>query len=105
MEQITYEALTDKTHRSQASLDAEIQTIIAEGRSYDRQEHVDGMQCVAAPVFNELGSPICTLSISGPSVRMSDAVFIDHGDAVAQTAHMATQLLGGIPPNHWMSNE
>ena len=105
MEQITYEALTDKTHRSQASLEAEIQIIIAEGRSYDRQEHVDGMQCVAAPVFNELGSPICTLSVSGPSVRMSDAVFIDHGDAVARTAHTATQLLGGIPPNQWMSND
>jgi hypothetical protein len=24
---------------------------------------------------------------------------------VAQTAHTATQLLGGIPPNHWMSND
>ena len=105
MEQITYEAMTDKTHQSQASLEAEIQLIIAEGRSFDREEHVDGMQCVAAPVFNELGSPICTLSISGPSIRISDAVFIGHGDAVAQTAHMATQLLGGIQPSHWMSND
>ena len=53
-----------------------------------------GMQCVAAPVFNELGSPICTLSISGPSVRISDAVFIDHGDAVCSNrSYWRPQLL------------
>ena len=32
----------------------EMDRIIAEGWSYDREEHVDGMQCVAAPVFGEL---------------------------------------------------
>lgn len=108
MEQITNEALEDKAHRFQAGLEAEMQTSNAEGRSYDRAEHVDGMQCVAGSVFNELGSSICTLSIGGPSVRISDAVFIGHDDAVAQTAqraHTATQLLDGIPSNHWMSND
>jgi DNA-binding IclR family transcriptional regulator len=104
MGQITYEAVADKMHRFQASLEAEIRAIIAEGRSYDRQEHVDGMQCVAAPVFKEPSSPTRPLTISRPSVRISDAVFINHSDSLTQTAHTTNQLFGGVPPKHWMSN-
>ena len=101
MDQLTYHALTDKTHQSKSSLTKEIGRIIEKGCAYDREEHVEGMQCVAAPVFNELGAPICTLSISGPRVRITEEVLIGHGDAVAQTANRATQLIGGIPPSHW----
>ena len=82
----------------------EIDLIIAEGRSYDREEHVDGMQCVAAPVFGEFGAPICALSVSGPSVRVTEPVLVGHGDAVSKTAQMATQLLGGVVPKHWSSD-
>jgi IclR family acetate operon transcriptional repressor len=104
MDQLSFDAMTEKTLRSKASLSEEIERIIAEGRSYDREEHVEGMQCVAAPVFNELGSPICALSVSGPSVRVTEEVLVGHGNAVSKTAHLATQLLGGIPPKHWVSD-
>ena len=96
--------MTRKTLGSRASLSEEIDCIIAEGRSYDREEHVDGMQCVAAPVFGELGAPICALSVSGPSVRVTETVLVGHGDAVSKTAQMATQLLGGVVPKHWSSD-
>ncbi|HCL68171.1 MAG TPA: hypothetical protein DIC49_01540 [Gammaproteobacteria bacterium] len=103
MDQMTYDALTNKTHQSKNSLTKEIERIIEEGRSYDREEHVERMQCVAAPVFNELGAPVCALSISGPGVRITEEVLIRHGDAVAQTANHATQLVGGISPSHWVT--
>jgi IclR family acetate operon transcriptional repressor len=104
MDQLSFDAMTAKTLCSKASLNQEVEWIIAEGRSYDREEHVEGMQCVAAPVFNETGSPICALSVSGPSVRVTEAVLVGHGNAVLKTAHLATQLLGGIPPKHWASD-
>jgi IclR family acetate operon transcriptional repressor len=98
---LVFDALTDKTLQTKDGLTREIHQIIEEGRSYDREEHVAGMQCVAAPVFNELGMPLCALSVSGPSVRVTETVLVGHGDAVAKTADLATQLLGGIAPKHW----
>ena len=105
MDQLSFDAMTEKTLCSKALLNQEVERIIAEGRSYDREEHVEGMQCVAAPIFNETGSPICALSVSGPSVRVTEAVLVGHGNAVLKTAHLATQLLGGIPPKNWASDD
>ncbi len=82
----------------------EIDRIIADGWSYDREEYVDGMQCVAAPVFGELGAPICALSVSGPSVRVTEPVLVVHGEPVSKTAQMAAQLLDGVIPKHWSSD-
>ncbi len=104
MDQLNFDAMTQNTLGSPTSLSEEFDRIIAEGRSYDREEHVNGMQCVAAPVFGELGAPICALSVSGPSVRMTEPVLVGHGDAVSKTAQMATQLLGGVVPKHWSSD-
>ena len=101
MDQLTYDALTNKTHQSKNSLTKEIERIIEEGRSYNREEHVEGMRCVATPVFIELGVPVCAFSVGGAGVRITEEVLIGHGDAVAQTANQATQLISGIPPSDW----
>ena len=105
MDDLIFHELTEKTHRSKISLAREIQTILKDGCSYDREEHVQGMQCVAAPVFNELGYPICALSISGPSVRLNEIVLAQHGDTVAAIGNLGTQLVGGQPPSHWLQYE
>ena len=102
MDVLIFKELTEKTHRSKTSLAREIQTIIKDGCSFDREEHVQGMQCVAAPVFNELGQPICALSVSGPTVRLSEIVLAQHGDTVASIGNLGTQLVGGQPPDHWL---
>ena len=104
LDQLNFDAMTQNTLGSPTSLSEEIDRIIAEGRSYDREEHVNGMKCVAAPVFGELGAPICALSVSGPSVRVTEPVLVGHGDAVSKTAQMATQLLGGVVLKHWSSD-
>ena len=104
MDQLNFDAMTQKRLGSRASLSEEIDRIIAEGRLYDREEHVDGMQCVAAPGFGEHVAPMCALSISGSSVRVTESVLVGHGDAAWKTAQMATQLLSGAVPKHWSSD-
>ena len=101
MDDLTFHELTENTHRSKNSLAMEIQTIIKDGCSYDREEHVQGMQCVAAPVFNEQGHPICALSVSGPSIRLSKIVLAQHGHTVSVIGNLGTQLVGGHPPTYW----
>ncbi|MEE2820241.1 MAG: IclR family transcriptional regulator [Pseudomonadota bacterium] len=104
MAQLNFDAMTHKTLRSRASLFEEVERIITKSRSYDREEHVDGMCCVATPVFGELGAPIFALSVTGPSIRVTEEVSVGHCDAVSKTAHTATQLLGGVVPKHWSSD-
>lgn len=104
MAQMNFDAMPHETLRSTASLSEEIERLISRGRSYDREEHVDGMRCAAAPVFGELGAPICALSVIGPSVRITEEVSVGHGNAVSRTAHTAIQLLGCVALKHWSSH-
>ena len=80
--QLNFDVITHKTLRSRASLSKEIERIIAEGWSYDPEEYVDGMHCIAALVFRELGALISALSVCcpfGSSVRVTETSLCWHG--------------------------
>jgi|TARA_B110000305_G_scaffold172798_1_gene190963 IclR family acetate operon transcriptional repressor len=103
IDSLDYLKFTTKTHRGLRTLKREIAEVLMLGCAFDREEHVAGMQCVAAPVFNEVGHPICTLSVSGPLVRISEQVLRKHGEAVRAMGQRATELIGGQPPRHWIA--
>ena len=101
--EMEFPALTAQTLTSREALLQETQGIVAAGCAFDREEHLEAMCCVAAPVFNEVGFPICALSVSGPSVRISESVLADHAALVKSTGREATAFLGGQPPAHWIA--
>lgn len=101
VKRLHYPELTAQTLQTADAFRAEIEAVIEAGCAYDREEHVVGMQCVAAPVFSEIGEPICALSISGPSVRMDATRLASNAQAVTRACARATRLLGGQPPAHW----
>jgi IclR family transcriptional regulator, acetate operon repressor len=98
-----FPSLTEHTLVNRDAMVQEVGRIVARGCAYDREEHVEGMRCVAAPVFNEVGYPICALSVSGPSVRIGDAVLDQHARAVNAMGQRATEFLGGQVPSHWVA--
>jgi DNA-binding IclR family transcriptional regulator len=64
-------AFTAHTHRSAASLLTDIEYIRARGYAFDREEHEDGICCVAAaipPVGSQAPSGI---SVTGPAYRVT----------------------------------
>lgn len=63
-------ALTDKTLTDRDELIGELQSIRERGLAFDRGEHVDGWQCVAAPIA-PTGDPVGALSVSGRTHHMS----------------------------------
>jgi IclR family acetate operon transcriptional repressor len=73
---------TDKTRDTLPALLKDIQEIRHRGWSVDDEEHTLGMRCVAAPIFNEYGETIAGISISGPSVRVSDQKLSTFGPIV-----------------------
>lgn len=66
--------LSPKTICRPEILRGELQRIRAEGVAFDRQECVDGIVCVAAPVVSK-GRPIAALSITGPLGRLKTERF------------------------------
>ena len=105
IDRLTYDMFADKTHQSKSPPTEEIEWIIEQGRSYDREEHVEGTPCVAAAVFYELGAPICVLNIRGPRVRISEKLLVGYVDTAARTANWAIQSLRGLSPSHWAEYE
>ncbi|HEY4198964.1 MAG TPA: IclR family transcriptional regulator [Devosiaceae bacterium] len=93
--------LTPKTLTRASDLRAELKTIAQQGYAVDDEETAPGLRCVAAVVFNHMAEPLCAISVSGLSARMTKERVPQLGQLVANTALELTELLGGIvPENH-----
>ncbi|SLN53950.1 Acetate operon repressor [Falsiruegeria litorea R37] len=59
------------------------------GYAFDADEKTDGMRCIAAPVFDAFGEPVAGISVSGPTVRVTD----EDIDGLAQAVKTAARTL------------
>jgi len=62
---------TDNTVTTRETLDRKLARIREEGISFDEEETVEGLRCIAAPVVVD-GEPLGALSVSGPSQRFNN---------------------------------
>ncbi|WP_224824438.1 HTH-type transcriptional regulator BhcR [Cognatishimia sp. MH4019] len=88
------EAFTGKTLTSLPALEAELETIRAQGYSFDDEEKTTGMRCVAAPVRDASGLAVAGLSVSGPTSRMTDAEIPRIATQVMAAARSLSESLG-----------
>ena len=63
---------TENTVTTREGLDRKLERIREEGVSFDEEETVEGLRCIAAPIVVD-GDPVGALSVSGPSQRFGDA--------------------------------
>lgn len=63
------ERRTPKTLSGPGLLRAQLERILDEGVSYEREESAMGITCVAAPVLDTDDRPIAALSVTGPVAR------------------------------------
>ncbi len=68
---IKLEKYTNETIVDIYYLNKELEKIIKEGYAFDWGEMEEHVHCVAAPIFNHTGEVIASISISGPSNRMT----------------------------------
>lgn len=81
---------TDKTLVDPAKLADELRAVALRGYATDVEEFATGLRCVAAPVRDVSSNAIAAISLSGPSLRLSEEVL--HGTAARAVAAAAAQL-------------
>jgi len=89
---------TDKTIVDPTALRAELVQTRQRGWGVDDEEHTVGMRCVAATIHNEHGEVIAGVSLSGPSVRVTETRLGELGARVVQAASEITEQIGGRVP-------
>lgn len=93
-----FDTFTENTIATRDALDRELELIRGRGWSVDNEEHTVGMRCIAAPIFNLHGEAIATISLSGPSIRVTPEHDEEYGELVKSAAGEVTHSIGGQEP-------
>ena len=83
-------AFTDATLVDGAKLMEQLRAVPLHGYATDSEEYAQGLCCVAAPVRDASGRIVAALSLSGPSIRLSEERL--HGGAAQAVSAAATHL-------------
>jgi DNA-binding IclR family transcriptional regulator len=104
---------TEQTITDPGKLRAELDRIRRDGYARNRGEFVREVAAVAAAIVDRKGTPVASLSISAPAMRVSDATAQRFGRLVANAAAEVSAALGhvseaaseGTTPGHGTSKE
>ena len=89
LEKITYNTITDKE-----ILMEELKKIREDGIAFDHEENIEGLTCVAAPIFDGTGRAKYSLSVSGPTIRMNQQKIDEAIQVVKEAAKKISKELG-----------
>lgn len=84
---------TPNSVTSKTAFITELLKIRCQGWAMDDEERFVGMRCIAAPVFDPVGSIIAGVSISGPSSRFPDDLLAGLANTVVLAAKSISQRL------------
>jgi len=85
---------TPHTITSLANLRKELEQIREQGYALDQEEAVEGLRCVAGPVFDHTGHVIAAFSVAGPATRMTPARLPETARLVRATSQQISSRLG-----------
>ncbi len=91
---ITLKQFTQQTIMEMDRLRAELRRVREVGFALDDEEHIPGVRCLGAPVFNHRGEVVAAVSIAGPSVRLTRERILGFADALKSTAAAVSRNLG-----------
>ncbi len=86
--------LTESTITDERSLLQDLEETRSRGFSIDNKEHEDHLICIGAPIKNASGETFASLSVSGPSNRMSEERVSQIGVLVKNVTSEISRKLG-----------
>jgi DNA-binding IclR family transcriptional regulator len=95
--QLDFKRYTSHTTTSRKAFVARLEEVRKTGWAVDNCERFDGVNCVAAPVFNFRKMPVAAVWVTGPDFRMPSASFSKIGKIVQKHALGISQRFGYDP--------
>lgn len=90
---------TRNTLTNTADVLADLQNVRATGVAHDNQEDVEGVECFGAPIFNAEGRVVASMSISGPSIRVTPQAEAIRNAVIEYTLRIS-RVLGYVRPSN-----
>lgn len=102
-EGVEFQVMTDNTVRGIAELLTQVAVVRERGYGVDDEELEIGMRCVSAPIVDSSGTAVASISVSGPSQRMTRDVIPELARHVRWHAALASRALGSVGgvPDGW----
>ena len=85
---------TQKTVTDSYQLARQLNQICQQKYAIVHEEYEAGFSSMAGPLYNQQGELLATVAISGPSYRLSDAVFTEHLPLLLTTCQTISNELG-----------
>jgi len=92
LEALELKRFTDSTITDPAKLDAELRQIRKEQVSFDREEYLVGVVCMAVPVIGRNGELLAALAIQAPEARMNIQAARRHLPALRRAANELAEI-------------
>lgn len=86
--------MTPRTITGVAQLRKEMERIREQGYAVDQEEAVEGLSCVAGPVFNHKREIVAAFSVAGPAVRFTPACIQEIAHLVREASQQISYRLG-----------
>ncbi len=91
---LNYEVYNKRTIASAERMRKEVKEVLKSGYAVDLEEEMDGVHCLAAPVFNQFGNIVAALWTSGPSGRLTRKDFPAVATEIIAAANQISTELG-----------
>ncbi len=89
-------AITANTITLLARFDAELARVRAQGYALDLEEYSEGLNCISAPVRDQMGRVSAALGIAGPRTRIHGDRLVALIPMVVASAHELSRQLGFV---------
>ncbi len=94
LQRMEYEKCTEHTLGSREDVEKALMEVRENGYAEDFEELEIGLVCVAAPIYNHLGSPFAAISVSGPKFRMNDELRKELSEVLVDYTREISKKLG-----------
>jgi IclR family acetate operon transcriptional repressor len=89
-----FNRMTAHTLTALPQLRKELERIREQGYAVDQEEAVEGLRCVAGPLFNHAGQVVAAFSVAGPANRFTPARTAEITELVRETSRQISYRLG-----------
>ena len=90
----TFEPITPKSITGKLTLLKDLEKTRSRGYAFDDEENIEGLTCVAAPIFDYSGKAKYAISISGPTIRMNYEKIEESIEVIKEAAMEISYKLG-----------